>query len=238
MFLKLSDLVACAYVPDRRDKWPSNSLTEVYKPNPPFSNSVTHSLQHRLTGASKQQDKDQVNCLRRTAGVLDNRALRSLKTWQTLPSSSQCPPESICGEALASAWLIERRMYPWRALTANLHVTQMSPVRPPGAEETEPQVLLQSKETTENDTKQEKPAEPCQWRCLAFFFIVVFAVIFFALQKYEFIELIKNRRKPWNNNLTMMNFFTRRHCMAFFFIVVFAVIFLALQKYEFIELIK
>ncbi|KAK5934552.1 hypothetical protein CgunFtcFv8_014942 [Champsocephalus gunnari] len=37
-------------------------------------------------------------------------------------------------------------MYPWRALTANLHVTQMSPVRPPGAEETEPQVLLLSKE--------------------------------------------------------------------------------------------
>ncbi|KAI9532380.1 hypothetical protein NQZ68_032578 [Dissostichus eleginoides] len=59
----------------------------------------------------------------------------------------------ICGEALASAWLIERRMYPWRALTANLHVTQMSPVRPPGAEETEPQVLLQSKE---NDRKRHK----------------------------------------------------------------------------------
>ncbi|KAK5934551.1 hypothetical protein CgunFtcFv8_014941 [Champsocephalus gunnari] len=65
MFLKLSDLVSCAYVTDRRDKWPSNSLTEVYKPSPPFSNSVTHSDQHRLTGASKQQDKDQGRCLQK-----------------------------------------------------------------------------------------------------------------------------------------------------------------------------
>ena len=48
----------------------------------------------------------------------------------------------------------------------------------------------------------------------------------------------RNRRKLWNNNLTIMNLFSRRHCSAFLFIVVFAVIFFALQKYNFIELIK
>ncbi|KAF3855813.1 hypothetical protein F7725_016536 [Dissostichus mawsoni] len=52
------------------------------------------------------------------------------------------------------------------------------------------------------------------------------------------ILLTHNRRKLWNNNQTIMNFFSRRHCLAFFFIVIFAVIFFALQKYEFIELIK
>ncbi|XP_033977822.1 NXPE family member 3-like [Trematomus bernacchii] len=50
---------------------------------------------------------------------------------------------------------------------------------------------------------------------------------------------IYNRwRLPWNNNLTIMHFFSRRQCLAFFFIVVFAFIFFALQNNKFIELRK
>ena len=49
------DVSACAYVTDGRDKWPPNSsLAEVYKPSPPFRNSVTHSHKHRL---AKKKDQ-------------------------------------------------------------------------------------------------------------------------------------------------------------------------------------
>lgn len=67
------------------------------------------------------------------------------KLWITQNSllgscaASSCLPPRYLQEALASARLIERRMYRHRALPANLYVTQaqMNPVQPPGAQWTE-----------------------------------------------------------------------------------------------------
>lgn len=88
------------------------------------------------------------------------------KLWVTQNSqlASQDPVQlylvclqGVFGEVLASARLIERRMYRQRTLTANLCVTepQMNPVQPPRAEETEHWRCCCCQRMTENN-KSEK----------------------------------------------------------------------------------